>query len=81
MDANIQIQLAKKAGKIIHKNYKNKTWLEEYEYHLGMVNEPFPFGMFRLKFGRLNQMFDSDPEGKNSSYDKPIMELCNQLGY
>lgn len=81
MDTKLQLQLAKEAGKVTHKNYKGKTWLNEYKYHLGMVEKPFPFEKFRMKFNSLNRMFDADPEGKNRSYDKPIQQLCNELGY
>ncbi len=49
--------------------------------NIGMVSNPLPFGQFRLKFDRLNRMFEADPDSKNRSYDRPIMELCNQLGY
>ena len=78
---NIQLSLAKKAGKINLPSASFDTWLEEYEYHLGMISNPFPFGVFKAKFTRLSQMFEADPDGKNSAYDKPIQNLCNQLGY
>lgn len=81
MDTNIQLQLATEAGDVNRKNYEGRTWLDEYKYHLGMVDEPLPFESFKLKFTTLNNMFDADPEGKNPRFDKDIMRLCNQLGY
>lgn len=81
MDAQLQISLAKKAGKVNRKGYEGRTWQDEYEYHLGMVSNPLPFEMFRMKFNRLNNMFEADPDGRNKAYDRPIMEICNALGY
>ena len=81
MDTTIQLGLAKKAGNVNHRNYQGRTWLDEYEYHLGMVRDPLPFELFRTKFNLLNGYFDSDPDGKLTSLDKPIQNLCNQLGY
>jgi hypothetical protein len=81
MDLKIQIQLAVEAGKVNRPGYEDRTWEDEYKYHIGMVSNPLPFGQFRLKFDRLNRMFEADPDSKNRSYDRPIMELCNQLGY
>lgn len=81
MDTNVQIQLATEAGAVNRPGYENRTWLQEYKYHLGMVTNPIPFELFKLKFNRLNSMFECDPEGIIKAYDKPIMALCNELGY
>lgn len=81
MDTKVQIQLAKEAGMVNQEGYEGHSWLDEYKYHLSMVSNPLPFGIFKLKFIRLNQMFLNDPDGKNKAYDKPILEICNQLGY
>jgi hypothetical protein len=81
MDANLQIKLAKEAGMVNRTGYEGRSWEQEYKYHLGMVENPHPFELFKLKFNRLNDMFESDPEGKNKAYDKPILNLCNALGY
>ena len=81
MNKKTQLQLAKNAGKINLNSASYDTWLEEYEYHLGMVDSPLLFGVFKHKFEQLNQMFDADPDEKITAYDKPIMNLCNQLGY
>jgi hypothetical protein len=81
MDWTLQRTLSQKAGKVNQKGYENRTWEQEYDYHLGMVDNPLPFESFRLKFTRLNNMFEADPDGKNPHYDRPIMEICNQLGY
>jgi hypothetical protein len=81
MDTNYQIEIAKKAGKITLSSATYDTWREEYEYHLSMVQHPFPFGVFKLKLESLDRMFNADPDGKNPAYDKPIQKLCNELGY
>lgn len=81
MEAKVQFQLAEKAGNVNRVGYEGRTWLSEYEYHVGMVSNPLPFEQFRLKFNRLNQMFESDPDAKNPNFDRPIMVLCNELGY
>ncbi|MFA5366636.1 MAG: hypothetical protein WC333_02030 [Dehalococcoidia bacterium] len=81
MDTNFQLKLAKEAGKITLKSATYDTWEEEYKYHVGMVQNPFPFGVFKLKLESLDRMFNADPDGKNPAYDKPIQKLCNELGY
>ena len=81
MDTQIQLQLAKEAGKVDQKGFENSTWLDEYKYHLGMVRNPLPFGLFRLKFRRFNGMLEKDPDGKNRAFDKPLQDLGNELGY
>lgn len=81
METQIQLQLAEEAGNVNRKGYEGRTWLQEYKYHLGMVgNSALPFERFKLKFNILNNMFEADPDGKNSNYDKPIMQICNTLG-
>jgi hypothetical protein len=81
MDTNLQIQLAKEAGQVNRSGYEGRSWEQEYKYHLGMVKDPLPFELFKLKFNRLNTMFENDPEGLKKAYDRPIMVLCNELGY
>ena len=81
MDSNLNLRLAKEAGEVNHRNYQGHTWLEEYRYHLGMVNSPFPFERFRTKFHLLNSYLDRDPDGKASHLDAPINNLCLELGY
>ena len=78
MDTKIQLQLAKEAG---IRQSTGDSWLEEYKYHLGMVHNPFPFGLFKAKALRLDGLFASDPEAKNRSIDRTITNLCNELGY
>jgi len=78
-----QINLAKQAGKVPNdltsKTYEN--WDEEYEYHINTVKKPLGFALFKSKFIRLSQLFDSDPNGANRSLDRVICDLCNELGY
>jgi len=81
MNTSLQLKLAEEAGKITLKSASYETWMEEYKYHLSMVINPLPFGLFRIKVEKLDRMFNADPEGKISAYDRPIQELCNQLGY
>lgn len=80
MDSNLQLGLAKEAGEIKHKNYQGETWLDSYKHHLGMVDEPLPFGRYQMKFNELNRLLDKDPEGKNSSLDARINQLCEEIG-
>lgn len=78
-----QLRLAQNAGtvpdEISSKTFD--TWLEEYEHHVNTVNKPLGFTLFKSKFIKLSQLFDSDPNGVNSALDRPIMNLCNELGY
>lgn len=76
-----EFELAKAAGEITLNSKSFNTWLEEYDYHVKMVDYPVSFSLFKKKFILLDAMFNADPDGKNPSFDKPIMDICNILGY
>lgn len=57
--------------------------LDDYEYHLGMVNNPLPYQQWKLKFNTLNAI-----QARPDYYDnisQTIIDretkLCNELGY
>ena len=81
MDTQTQLQLAKEAGRITLPMATYQTWLQEYKYHLGMVQRPLPFFQFKMKFETLDGMFTKDPEGQDPLLDGSIQRLCNELGY
>lgn len=69
MDTDLQRTLASQAG-----------MADEYDHHLGMVENPLPFSLWRLKTQTLNSYLNRDPDGKNRSLDRPINNLCQELG-
>ena len=84
MDWKLNLHLAKAAGKTEEKNggeIEVVDWLHEYNYHLGAVENPFPFELFRTKYRLLNRYFAQDPKAKDRTLDRDIYRLCNELGY
>jgi len=69
MNFNLQRELAKKAG-----------MEDEYDYHLGMVDNPLPFERFRMKTNLLMYYLKQDPEGEDRSLDREINRLSRELG-
>lgn len=54
--------------------------LEDYDHHLGMVEKPLPFELWKLKSDLLERYLKADPNGTNEFLDRKINELCLQLG-
>lgn len=63
------------------KNSDGQLWSEAYDYHLGAVNNPLPFEVFRRKYELLASMLRLDPGGKQRSLDARILSLSLELGY
>ena len=78
MDLQIQLQLSDKAG---YCEKDMKDWRDLYEHHIGMVEKPLPFGLFKIKHNLLNSYFDQDPNGEKRHLDSVINKLCLELGY
>ncbi|GAF91536.1 unnamed protein product [marine sediment metagenome] len=58
--------------------------LDEYEYHLGMVREPFPYRQWKRKKATLDKIQARD-DYDDLSHDNPVIvfetQLCQELGY
>ena len=78
MDWKLQRELSEEAGT---NEDTGETWADMYDYHLGTVKKPLPFGQFRMKVNTLNKILSLDPEGKQMNLDEPINTLCRELGY
>jgi len=68
---------ASKAGK----NSRGESYRDEYEYHLGMVQNPLPFLLWKRKFDKLVKIQTAQDYLDNDSTVEQETELCNQLGY
>lgn len=69
MNAQLNLMLARKAG------------LEkEYTYHLGAVENPLPFEVWKRKSHLLDSLLNQDPDGKCRSLDSKIHSLSVELG-
>jgi hypothetical protein len=65
-----QIKLAKKDGRE-----------KEYEYHIGMVENPLPYFRWKQKVELLDKYLALDPHGRRRELDKKIDTLARELGY
>lgn len=66
------------------KQAKQDGLLDDYDYHLGMINPPLPYQMWKMKFKSLEALqaiSESDPRYFAESTFKRETELCNALGY
>jgi len=57
--------------------------LDEYEYHLGMFNNPLPYIRWRIKYNKVKRI-QSRSDYSDLSNDSDVMKaetiLCNELG-
>jgi hypothetical protein len=62
---------------------KTDNLLNDYEYHLGMVNNPLPYQLWKLKLNTLNAIQARPDYYDNLSQTLIDREtkLCNELGY
>ncbi len=60
---------------------KKDGLLDDYEYHLGMVYPPLPYGRWRLKFNALKRIQDAPDYMDNMKTLRQETQLCNELGY
>ena len=65
------------------KQAKKDNLLDDYEYHLGMVDNPLPYQQWKLKFNALNAIQARPDYYDNISQSLIDREtkLCNELGY
>jgi hypothetical protein len=77
MDTQFQLCLAQEAGEL----EPGRSWLDEYKYHLGMVENPLPFGKFKMMHNLLDCILTDDPDGNKPAWDRHVNELCRALGY
>lgn len=77
MSEELNLKLAAKAGN----NSDGDRWEDTYEYHLGAVQSPLGFEVFRRKYDLLTTMLKADPSGKRRDLDHTIHRLSIELGY
>lgn len=79
----LQLSLARKAGETTPQGRytPHVKWVDEYQYHLAMVDNPLPFSEFRAKCNLLNNYLNQDPDGASTCINKRIERLCGILGY
>lgn len=78
-----QLKIAGEHGK--PKEDSPQTWLQEYQYHLGSVENPLPFLRFAAQYRRLDRLLSQErafvPGQNYESQDREVNNLCRQLGY
>ena len=62
---------------------EGSKYSDEYEHHLGMVEHPIPFSLWKEKFDLLImiQSREDYQSGEYCPYDKKAQQLCEELGY
>jgi len=77
---NFNLKLAKEAGN----DANGDSYEESYKYHLGMIDPPLPFNLWKIKFDlltRIQAIPESDPRYFADSTMKKELQLCSELGY
>ncbi len=78
MDINLQIQLAKEAG---FDKEGEQSWEKAYKDYLGMVENPLPFGQFKVKTSLFDSLMKIDPLKTTKETENKINSLAIELGF
>lgn len=77
---DFNLKLAEEAGN----DANGDSYFDSYKHHLGMVDNPLPFNMWKMKFITLitlQAIPETDPRYFAKSTMDREMKLCNELGY